>query len=284
MTYNWKSLVKMACECYGDNAKFWKKFNILSGGKDTKIQYLIKSTENEDSEDDENYGEIINEVITDSKEQVNLMSEIWQEIFKENQTNEDTNENIEKVESWYRDNISYMKYDKYINYEKYPVNHPLLRPITLAELNNTIKHTKNKAPGPSGIRIPQFKHLPNNCKQILLNIFNGISVTQYFPPCLENIKMIFIKKPSKDPTNPKNYRPICLLEITLKLYEKIFAGRLQYFMEHNNLYSERQFGFRQNRNTQHAITLALTAIESYKKTNKTVLIASRDVQKAFDTV
>ena len=55
-------------------------------------------------------------------------------------------------------------------------------------------------------------------------------------------------------------------------------------MEHNNLYSERQFGFRQNRNTQHAITLALTAIESYKKTNKTVLIASRDVQKAFDTV
>ena len=46
----------------------------------------------------------------------------------------------------------------------------------------------------------------------------------------------------------------------------------------------RSTGGRQGRSTNHAITIANIVIESNNKVNKTTLIASRDVQKAFDTV
>ena len=110
-------------------------------------------------------------------------------------------------------------------------------------------------------------------------------MTSTGPPSTDPyINMIFVKKPLKDPTNPQNYRPLCMLECIHKLYEKLIANRLQYFLEHNNFYSEKQFGFREKRSTQHAITIASIAINSHKTTDKTILIASRDTHKAFDRI
>ena len=48
--------------------------------------------------------------------------------------------------------------------------------------------------------------------------------------------------------------------------------------------SEKQFGFRPQRSTVHAITLANITLESNHKSRKTSLIATRDVCKAFDSV
>ena len=97
-------------------------------------------------------------------------------IFKENSINQENHENIIAVENWYENTVVKMKPDSIINYDKYPDDHPLLRPITLDELNSAIRNTNNKAPGRSGIKIIQFNYSPNNCKLILLNIYNGINV------------------------------------------------------------------------------------------------------------
>ena len=281
---NWENLGKLAYECHGNVEKFWERINRMRGGKTHEVKYLKRITVNEDSEDDENYGDREIEIISNPKEQANYMSEIWQGVFQENKTSNINNKNIKQVEEWYDNHKDIMIPDNTINFDKYPLDHPILRPISITELNNAIKNTRNKAPGPSGLRIIQFKYLPLNCKNMLVNIYNGITVTKFFPQCLELIDMIFIKKPSKDPTNPKHYRPISLMEVALKLYERIISQRLQYFLEYHNLYSEKQFGFRQNRSTQHAIALADIAIESHKATKKTILIASRDTSKAFDCV
>ena len=61
-------------------------------------------------------------------------------------------------------------------------------------------------------------------------------------------------------------------------------NRLLLHLEFNNLLPQNQFGFRPGRSTQHSILLAREAIRESQQQRRTVLIATRDVSKAFDTV
>ena len=253
------------------------------GGKSKTNKYLLTNDENEDSED-EDYGEITERIITNNEEQAKIMSDTWSKIFKENKDPTFENKNTQLVEKWFEENKHKFKADELIDLRLLPNDHPIMRPISIQELNIAIKTTRNKAPGPSNISIIQIKNLPINCRKIILNIHNGILTSKYYPYVLTLIKMIFIGKPNKKPSNPLNYRPICLMESILKLFEKIITQRLQYYLEYHNIISEKQFGFRQNRNTNQATTLIQTAIEGHLKTKKSILICTRDVEKAFDTV
>ena len=279
----WNKLVQIAMECYGNPTKFWKKYKILMGGKSKTNKYLLTIDENEDSED-EDYGEITERIVTNNEEQAKIMSDTWSKIFKENKDPTFENKNTQLVEKWFEENKHKFKADELIDLSLLPNDHPIMRPISIQELNIAIKTTRNKAPGPSNISIIQIKNLPINCRKIILNIHNGILTSKYYPYVLTLIKMIFIGKPNKKPSNPLNYRPICLMESILKLFEKIITQRLQYYLEYHNIISEKQFGFRQNRNTNQATTLIQTAIEGHLKTKKSILICTRDVEKAFDTV
>ena len=280
----WKEIVKLAMECWGNPTKFWKKYRKLKGGQKNKNRCLIITEDNDDSEDEDNYGETYEEIITNIEEQAKLMSNVWKNVFQENQDPHYQNNNTIRINQWYEDNIDKFKHQEIININALPKEHPLLRPITMQELNIAIKTTPNKAPGPSNISIILIKNLPKNCRQIILNIHNGILCTKYYPTILMKIKMIFINKPNKDPSNPLNYRPISLLESIIKLFEKVVTQRLQYYLEYNNLITEKQFGFRQNRSTNQVIALVNQTIEAHRSTKKATLICTRDVQKAFDTV
>ena len=59
-----------------------------------------------------------------------------------------------------------------------------------------------------------------------------------------------------DPASPGNYRPISLLSLFDKVFEKLVCKRLLGFWSKNNIFYEYQFGFRKN----HSTTLALTEI------------------------
>ena len=51
-------------------------------------------------------------------------------------------------------------------------------------------------------------------------------------------------KPGKDPTDPKNYRPIALTICLCKLLEKMINNRLVFILKQRNLISSWQSGFR----------------------------------------
>ena len=278
----WKKIVEIACECYGNPAKFWNRYRRLIGRKKNKVTYLKKKKDNTNN-DEEQYESIINQ-----QEQANYMSSIWDEVFTENTGDNFINDNTRMVETWY-DNISNTLHcTNIIKIQDLPTTHPLRRPINIHELNTAIKYTKDKTPGPSNISLKQIKYLPLNCKEIMVNIYNGIISTKYYPLFTRKINMIFIHKPEKDLHDPKSYRPICLLELFIKLFEKIIAQRLLYFLEYNNILTEQQFGFRANRSCNQVITLIKMAIESQNSANrgqkKSILICTRDVEKAFDKI
>ena len=69
-----------------------------------------------------------------------------------------------------------------------------------------------------------------------------------------------------------------------KLYTSILRDRFQYWAELNGHLCESQFGFRQGRRTTDAIFVITTAIQSYKKKNKSLFTCLVDFAKAFDSI
>ena len=118
----------------------------------------------------------------------------------------------------------------------------------------------------------------------ICDLHNSTLASKYTPHTSKFAKMVFIKKPYKSPSNPYNYRPISLLNIIGKILEKIITQRILHMLEHNNILSEFQFGFRQHHSTQHAMNIIINTIQLNQAQRNPTVISTRDVYKAFDTV
>ena len=118
----------------------------------------------------------------------------------------------------------------------------------------------------------------------LKHLYDVMLASKYFPKLLLLIKVIFFGKPHADATDPLNYSPISLIETICKIFEKIITNRFSYFLEHHNLLTESQFGFRKHRSTKQAITMVCETMKENKKQKRPSLVATRDISKAFDTI
>ena len=106
----------------------------------------------------------------------------------------------------------------------------------------------------------------------------------YYPKFFKNGIMCLIGKPGKDPTKPEHYRPITLLEVSGKIYEKILNERLKKYLEENNILHEHQYGFRKNRGTEIALATIYETIALSQREKWQCNVVCRDVSKAFDRV
>ncbi len=82
-----------------------------------------------------------------------------------------------------------------------------------------------------------------------------------YPDKLKHAKVIPIFK-NDDETDPSNYRPISLLSIFNRIFEKVMYKRLKNFLEKYNILHENQYGFREKRSTQHAIIDIVNQIQT----------------------
>ena len=104
-----------------------------------------------------------------------------------------------------------------------------------------------------------------------------------FPDILKTAKVIPLFKKG-DHFYCNNYRPISLLPVFSKIFEKCFYSRLYNFLDKYDLIYKRQFGFRTKHSTNDAL---LNLIETTKKmldSGNFVCSVFLDLQKAFDTV
>ena len=62
--------------------------------------------------------------------------------------------------------------------------------------------------------------LPCEATRMITRIFNAMIRSGYFPKTWKHSTIIMIPKPGKDPHRPDAYRPISLLSIFSKLFEK----------------------------------------------------------------
>jgi hypothetical protein len=76
-------------------------------------------------------------------------------------------------------------------------------------------------------------------------------------------KVITLPKPGKDQKFPQNLRPISLLSITGKLFEKVILQLVQKHIEERCLLNASQFGFR----ARHSTTLQCTRLTDHVTLN-----------------
>lgn len=143
---------------------------------------------------------------------------------------------------------------------------------------------KQKAPGSDGISPIILQNAYPYIKNELLLLFNSLLNLRYFPDCWKSSNIIPIPKPSLDLSNPNvnSYRPISLLPILGKVFERLIIAPLNKEIFLNDNYSKSQYGFTRQTSTIDALLRFKKFIESSFSNKHFVLAVSLDITGAFD--
>lgn len=154
------------------------------------------------------------------------------------------------------------------------------------EITNILKQRNNKkAPGPDGLDTILLKTIHSLNKKFLQTLYNKCIQYHLFPSAWKIGNIIFFNKPNKDDHLSSAYRPIHLLPIIGKIFEKIINNRLTHYLETHNKLSKNQFGFRKQKSTVMAINKALTIVKQNKQVHhKYTALISLDITNAFDNI
>ncbi len=172
---------------------------------------------------------------------------------------------------------------------KIEINHILqnsttnFEPFTIDDLTKGIKELKQgKAPGLDGITTEMVTHFGVNAQRWILSLINNISTSLRHPKIWKKARVVALLKPGKDPTSPKSYRPISLLCILYKLYERMILSRIQTTVEEK--LSPDQAGFRPGRSCCGQVLNLTQYIEDGFETKQITGAVLVDLTAAYDTV
>ena len=147
----------------------------------------------------------------------------------------------------------------------------------LTELNS------QKATGLDGLPAKFLKDGASTIAKPLSHIINMSITSGQIPKELKCAKIVPIYK-KKLKTDPGNYRPVSILSIISKIFEKVVCEQLSDYLECNNLMYDLQSGFRQNFSTDSCLIHLSDYILNNQDKGEYTGIVVIDLQKAFDTV
>lgn len=93
-----------------------------------------------------------------------------------------------------------------------------------------------------------------------------------------------LKKPSLEPNELQNYRPVSNLPYISKLLERIAFSRLTTFLLQNNLLDNYQSAYRQNHSVETLLVHISNHILRQMDAGKVTSLVLLDLSSAFDTV
>ena len=141
----------------------------------------------------------------------------------------------------------------------------------------------DSAPGPDGISAGTLKFIAKFIAKPLVYITNLTLDKGKFPQVFKTANVTPIFKDG-DKRNPKNYRPISVINTISKILEKLTAKQLTTYFETHDILSDGQHGFRPGRGTADAILELTKCITENLDRNKHCIGIFLDLAKAFDTV
>ena len=265
----WSKIITETATLYSDPATFWRKIKNLSGNSTPNPHYLL----------DHNNAKVYTD---NAKEQ--LHKQLWSNIYIQDDEHNGEDEIREEVNNFLNINHHRLTPHHTADITRLNANNYLTTPVTDNEIESIIKKIKKTCPGESGINKTILKHIPKEAIKRLKNIFNASLSAGYFPDKWKEAVLRLIPKPNKNPHHPSNYRPISLLEVPGKIFDRIINKRLRYHLQINDLYNPNQFGFRTQRGTTHALAIASEAIAQSKADKGQCNVVLRDIEKAFDKV
>ena len=117
----------------------------------------------------------------------------------------------------------------------------------------------------------------------LVSIFNALMKLGSYPDVFKLAKVTALFKGGIE-SEADNYRPISVLPILNKVFEKVIHNQLIDFLSLHNVLSNQQFGFRRKHSTSHAVScLHEKLIANFEKGEMSAVLFI-DLKSAFDTI
>ena len=157
--------------------------------------------------------------------------------------------------------------------------------ISVDEVHRVIGNLRpGKAPGLDGLVGLVFQKGAKQLAPILAKLFDSCFHIGYFPAAWKRAKVVFIQKPTKTGKEVKDFRPISLLPVMGKIYEKVIGARLTWHAEQNSWVDNRQFGFQRGVGADYAaLQLSNAGYTAFKK-RKEMIAVFLDISGAFNEV
>ena len=96
--------------------------------------------------------------------------------------------------------------------------------------------------------------------------------------------MVPLFKNAGERSTAKNYRPVSLLSVVSKVFEKLVNNRIVDHLEKCGLFSDFQYSFRYSRSTADLLTVVSDRIARAFNTSRATRAVALDISKAFDRV
>ena len=102
----------------------------------------------------------------------------------------------------------------------------------------------SKAFGPNCIPVVVLKNCEPELSYTIANLFNKCLKESCFPACWKVSWVVPVFKNVGERSTAKKYRPVSLLSVVSKVFEKLVNNRIVDHLEKCGLFSDFQYGFR----------------------------------------
>lgn len=160
----------------------------------------------------------------------------------------------------------------------------VLRHTSVEEIKNLIaKLEVEKANGPDGITNKMLKLIGPEISHILSPMFNRIIDSGHFPSIWKHGIISVVHKKDKK-SDPNNYRPITLLSVISKLFERLIYNSIYNHLKTHELIYKKQSGFLPGHSTtDQLLTITSSIFDNFEK-GYNVRAIFLDITAAFDSV
>ena len=142
----------------------------------------------------------------------------------------------------------------------------------------------SKASGPDCIPVVVLKNCEPELSYILAELFNKCLKESCFPDCWKVSSVVPVFKNVGERSTAKTYRPVSLLSVVSKVFEKLVNNRIVDHLEKCGRFSDFQYGFRSSGSTADLLTVVSDRIaRAFNRSGATRAVAL-DISKAFDRV
>ena len=158
-----------------------------------------------------------------------------------------------------------------------------IKPVTVDECVRIISNLKNSKNDVNTVPVYLLKKYRFLLSVSIRNLINESFYSGIFPECLKRATVTPIFKGGSE-VDVSCYRPISVVSVFSKIFERAMADRLFNYISKYNIMSSSQFGFLKGKNTSDAISSFIENIYCALDNKNHSLSVFLDLRKAFDTL
>ena len=142
----------------------------------------------------------------------------------------------------------------------------------------------SKASGPDCIPVVVLKNCEPELSYILAELFNKCLKESCFSDCWKVSSVVPVFKNVGERSVAKNHRPVSLLSVVSKVFEKLVNNRIVDHLEKCGIFSDFQYGFRSSSSTAALLTVVSDRIARAFNGSGATQTVTLDISKSFDRV